>query len=158
MRINWMIVGFLTVAGLALFQFLVVIPTAREATRITGYGTLAANQAALQRDSNDPRAHIGLAENALAKRDLPEAEKQWREVVRLDPGNNHARHMLASTLMRQDKKNAPQLDKKVEGLRMMQQLAERDDTYGTSAKKFLENIKSKPNWDAARAAVKSSSP
>jgi tetratricopeptide (TPR) repeat protein len=94
------------VVGLLLFQFLVVIPTARQARLIGEHDTFQKNLDALKRDPNDAMAHRELGYRYSAREDWRRAELHWREAARLEPGNRESRFFLAVALQKQNKIDA----------------------------------------------------
>lgn len=69
------IAGAVLLCVLALLQLFVVMPIARKAREVSGYGTPEENYAALRGNPNDVGAYRGLADYYLPRRNYPEAIK-----------------------------------------------------------------------------------
>lgn len=102
----------------------------------------AAARHALQRNPNDPDAHLGLARHYSKQHDYFQSAKEAQQTLQAQPGNEEAQYTEARALYKSGQQPA--------ALRIWQQLAAQHTPWGLKARKRLYKLETNKRSTAAQ--------
>lgn len=128
--------GFVLV-GLVLLWALYFAPLIKLGQQSDMYIGIETNYAALKRNSNDPKALRGMANELRMRKKFPQSVAYLEKAVALEPDNPVNKNLLGVALLR--------VGRSAEALKYFQELAATGGPDQKLAEHFVEKIKRNPN-------------